>query len=339
MNRIRLGILVSTALLIGLTATAVGAAGGQTVGVATLGRGHPEVAYNRTSDEYLVVWSDGQNLLGQRLFSDSVAPIELAAFTIVSGGVAFEAQPALIYNAYRHEYLVVWSNDQDLVGQRLFESNARPIESIPFRIATGVGPAVSVALAFDAGQNQYLVVWSQGEDLLGQRLWGDSARPIEAFPFTVARNVGIEPNPALAMQPTSGEYLLIWNQGQDLKGQRLHNDTARAIEGLPFTAVYGVGNAVQPALAFDPVTGRDLLIWNQATEIAGQRLYTTGRPVPGLPFASLRGVGFRAGPALAFNTRQTEFLTVWAGPGEPIVASGATILGARLFDTGFAIQP
>jgi hypothetical protein len=326
-------------LTLGLVATSAGAAGGQLVGVATLGRGHPEVAYNGANDEYLVVWSDGQNLLGQRLFSDSAAPIEPAPFTIVSGGVAFEAQPTLVYNRLHRQYLVVWSDGQNLVGQHLFEFNARPIEGVPFRIATGVGPAVAATLAFDANQGQYLVVWSQGEDLLGQRLYGDSARPIEAFPFAVARNVGIEPNPALAAQSTPDEYLLIWNEGQDLKGQRLRGESARAIEGMSFTVVYGVGNAVQPALAVNLITGQNLLIWNRATEIAGQRLYTTGRPVLGLPFTSLRGVGFRAGPALAFNVRRTEFLAIWAGPGEPIVASGATILGARLFDSGFNILP
>jgi len=172
------------------------------------GASDPDVTYNTTNNQYLVVWSaneglggldnDENEVYGQRL-SSTGAQLGANDFRISQmgpdGNGSFDAiSSAVTYNPVANEYLVVWSgddntpplidNEREIFGQRLSVAGVA-IGGDDFRISDmgpngdanfgGFGPDV----AFNPGSNQYLVAW-EGDDnvatvdeefeIFGQRL-------------------------------------------------------------------------------------------------------------------------------------------------------------------------
>lgn len=159
---------------------------------ATADERHPAVAWNRTSNRYLVVWSDGRNdgTSGTDIYGQILGP---AGGTVGSnfrisgpGAEADEGSPAVAWNAKANRYLVVWVDERsaadhgtDIYGQILGPAGGRVGSN--FRVSgpdarlNEYGPAV----AWNGTANQYLVVWDdqrdqtpRGSDIYGQRLTG-----------------------------------------------------------------------------------------------------------------------------------------------------------------------
>ena len=157
----------------------------------------PAVAYNATDNEYLVVWEgdddvDGlvdneYEIFGQRLDATTGAEVGSNDFRISdmggTGDVTYGALlPAVAYNATDNEYLVVWRGDDnagglvngetEIFGQRLDGATGAEVGSNDFRISDmgGTGDAnynvYSAAVAYNAADNEYLVVWT-GDDNVG----------------------------------------------------------------------------------------------------------------------------------------------------------------------------
>jgi hypothetical protein len=174
------------------------------------------VAYNATDDEYLVVWeaddnnlpltNDEYEIFGQ-LLDGSGAEIGANDFRISdmgpNGNTAYDAyNPDVAYNVTENAYLVVWHGDDDtaplvneefeIFGQRLDASGAEL--GADFRISDmgdDAEASASVrdnfvastpAVAFNATDNEYLVVWFGDDDtaplvdneneIFGQRIDG-----------------------------------------------------------------------------------------------------------------------------------------------------------------------
>jgi hypothetical protein len=157
----------------------------------------PDVTYNGGNNEYLVVWSgdddsgtlvdDEFEIFGQRLAAATGTQLGTNDFRISSAGpdgdVLYDArEPAVVYNAADHHYLVVWQADNDLpglaegeseiYGQLLDASTGYETGDNDFRLsdmgADGdpYSDAFAPALAFDSAGHRYLVVW-EGDDASG----------------------------------------------------------------------------------------------------------------------------------------------------------------------------
>ncbi len=158
--------------------------------------GFPIVAYNTTSNEYLVVWQaddtdtpgivDGElEVFGQCLAAATGAEIGANDFRISdageTGNPAFTAtRPAVAYNPTNDEYLVVWQAEDtdttgivdgelEVFGQRLAAATGAEIGVNDFRISDvgGTGfpdfDAFFPDVAYNRTNNEYLVVW-QADD-------------------------------------------------------------------------------------------------------------------------------------------------------------------------------
>ncbi len=154
----------------------------------------PDVAYNATNNEYLVVWEgddnspgliDGANeIFGQRLNAATGAEVGLNDFRISDMGVDSDAlldaeRAAVAWNSVDNVYLVVWSGDDDtaplvngeseIFGQLLAGATGAEVGPNDFRISD-MGPngngsydAIVPDVAFNAANDEFLVVW-QGDD-------------------------------------------------------------------------------------------------------------------------------------------------------------------------------
>lgn len=168
----------------------------------------PDVVYNATNGEYLVVWRGDEDsigigedeIFGQRIIASTGAETGTNDFRIsdmgTEGSSAFDAtDPAVAFNSTDGEYLVVWSgddnvdtvtNEMEIFGQRLTASTGAEVGTNDFRISD-MGPEGDISyeaefpdVAYNSTDNQYLVVWSgddftaplvEGEhEIFGQRL-------------------------------------------------------------------------------------------------------------------------------------------------------------------------
>ncbi len=146
----------------------------------------PDVAYNSTAQEYMVVWSGDEasatqvdeefEIFGRRVMADGTTPA--AEFRISNMGPDADdrwdaMRPAIAYNSYRDCYLVIWTGsdnhyEREIYGQLLGPTGSQRGND-DFRISD-MGPDgdntfyVSFAdITYNSQTDEYLVVWS-GED-------------------------------------------------------------------------------------------------------------------------------------------------------------------------------
>ena len=309
-------------------------------GNASYSARNPAVAYNSTSNQYLVVWYgddddgplvDGEDeIFGQRLDADG-NPVGTNDFRISDmgpdGNTAYDAiTPAVVYNSLTHEYLVVWRGDDntaplvdgeyEIFGQRLHAMGA-PVGTNDFRISR-MGPdgdthyaAHAPAVVYNSTAHQYLVVW----------LGDDNTAPL-----------------------VDGEY--------EIFGQRLNatgapigtNDFRISDMGPDGNANYGT---YAPAVACNSTEDEYLVVWygddntgglvDGEYEIFGQRLSASGAEVGTNDFRlsdmGRDGESYDAQtPAAAYGSWANEYVVVWSGDDDtpPLMYDEYEIFGQRL---------
>lgn len=151
----------------------------------------PDVAYNSTDNEYLVVWRgddlvDNQDeIWGQRISNTGVEiganDFRISNVTSVNAGYD-AATPVISWNSSGNEYLVAWRSDniisgeEEIWGQRI--SNTGTELNTDFRISNlgtdgdGAFDAFDPEITYNATNNEYLVVW-EGDRISGEEeIWG-----------------------------------------------------------------------------------------------------------------------------------------------------------------------
>jgi hypothetical protein len=296
----------------------------------------PAVAYDRTDNQYLVVWNGDDNtpplvdneyeIFGQRVQADGteILPNDFRLSNMgPDGSVSYEARdPAIAYNGTDNEYLVVWQGEDDtwplvmnefeIFGQRV-QADTGSLVGTDIRLSdmgtdglTAYGASNS-AVAYNGADNEYLVVWV-GDDMVdnerevfGQRVNADGTE-IGTNDFRLS-DMGPDGdifhsafNPAVAYNSTNSEYLVVW-WGDDDTGGLVNNEY----------------------------------------EIFGQRLNADGTEVDTNDFrlSDMGPDGDTAyaarNPAAAYNSTNSEYLVVWQGDDNtpPLVDNEVEIFGQR----------
>ncbi len=218
-----------------------------TDGSTTYGPSNPEVVYNNTSNEFLVVWqgddpssADGKfEIYGQRI--NSSGGLAGSSFLIgsMSGDADYDAyDPAVAWNSSSNGYLVVWradndsgslaDNENEIYGRRVTSAGA--VTGAGIRISTmGTdgdtnSSAQSPAIAFNTLDNEYLVVWRGDEnvaplvdgenEIFGQRLSSAGSLTGSRFQISNAGDPGVAAidasSPSVAFDGNNGTYLVTW---------------------------------------------------------------------------------------------------------------------------------
>jgi hypothetical protein len=299
------------------------------------------VAHDSVNNQYLVVWWGSDTTFGEpEIYGqliDAATGGEIGSdFRISDMGppddnAFFGRSPAVAFNSVNKEYLVVWAGDDDtaplvenefeIFGQRVDAATGAEVGANDFRLSDmgtdGLKDfaAFDPAVAYNATNNEYLVVWS-GDDttndeteIFGQRVDAATGVEIGANDFRIS-NMGPDGDanfdailPAVAWNSTNNEYLVVWH-GDD--------DTGELVD--------------------------------QEREIFGQRLSATGAEL-GTDFR-LSDMGpdgntsFNArSPAVAYNSASNEYLVVWSGDDDtvPLVDNETEVFGQRVSATGVEI--
>ncbi len=165
--------------------------------------------------------------------------------------------PDVVYNSEDHRYLVVWSangtTDTFLPGNpeiyaRHMGATNHILSSVVRKLsnsAAGQLPAVDPAVAYNADENEYMVVWSgskgdpftmalKEEEIIGQIL-SKTALPI-GFPEIRVSHMGPildirygARTPDIAYSPAANEYLIVWAGEHDFyQNTEIHGRYVRA---------------------------------------------------------------------------------------------------------------
>jgi len=317
-------------------------------GNANFGAFEPDVAYNSTYNEYLVVWRGDDNtaplvdnefeIFGQRLSADGtqLSPNDFRISDMgTNGSISFGAfEPAVAYNSTNNSYLVVWRGDDnsgalvndefEIFGQRLTADGVE-VGTNDFRLSD-MGPdananfdALEPDVTYNSTDNQYLIVW-RGDD--------DTA-------------------------PLVGNELEVFGQRLGSGGVELGTNDFRISDmGADGNTAFG---AFEPAVAYNSVGNEYFIVWrgdtdtgtlvNNEFEIFGQRLTNLGATTGTNDFrisdmgtnGDRNFAAFR--PAVAYNSASNEYLVVWHGDDNvaPLVDNEREIFGQRISGAGAAL--
>jgi RHS repeat-associated protein len=267
----------------------------------------------------------------------TVTPAQGEASAIATDPAANEEKPVVAYNPVDREYFVVWQayrNGQFDIYARRVSSSGMPLGPT-LAINTADGDQRDPAVAY--GNGEYLVAWTDGLRIVGQRVLpsGD----LEGEAFVIGSSGNANDAPAVDYNPVTGEFLVVWvnntNGENDLWAQRV--STSGQLVGdlilMPMSS-----HQLAPVVAHDQA-GNYLVAfmcdeWPDQYAICVQRVAGSGSLVGsetkiyGAPSNSVN-------PDLAYNPQADEYLVVWReGAGEPTdevyaqrVSSTGAVLG------------
>lgn len=217
----------------------------------------PEIAYNATDNEYLVVWHgqdvniNDEDIYGQRINASTGAEVGTNDFQISSMGSPSTADDALdadvAWNSTNNEYLVVWegrlggdteifgqfvSNTGTLLGSRVQISDMGTSAADP-TLYQGLEPSV----AYNSTDNNFLVTW-RGDDnigglvdgeveVFGQLMDGATRTETGSDDFQISAMFGANGDASrdvlddthVTYNATNNEYFVVWTADNVVDGE------------------------------------------------------------------------------------------------------------------------
>lgn len=243
-------------------------------------------------------------------------------------------QPAVAYNHVHGEYLVVWQNtwpggSRDIYARRV--SDTGQVLSW-FCVTTGLNDRAQPAVAYNASNDEYLVVWMQEAAPDVYEIWG------RIIPWNAP---GVNPDfliiswvnrsfwtPKVAWNSFRNEYLVVWNAfdttigfppgtANDIAGYRMSASGVVQDPGFPLIIAFG-SEPHQVDVAYNVAMDEYFFVFvithTQVTtgnDIYGRRVSWNGTPVnpPGLiPICEIEKN--QNAPAVATNG-QDRYMVVW----------------------------
>ncbi|MBN2677439.1 MAG: hypothetical protein JXR32_05175 [Anaerolineaceae bacterium] len=249
----------------------------------------PVVAYNYIHDEYLVVWhnewEDGRYDIYARRVTGSG---ELLSVFTISTGTYTRFYPAVVYNGVDDEYLVVWMYNINGDGYtyeiwgRTVAWNGASMDP-EFQVITWENRTFWLpSVAWNSKHNQYLVVWEAytvmpfaPSDVASAVFNADGNKISGAI---ITNSFYLE-KMDVAYNVNADEYLLVWNNYDDIAGARLSILGQVITPPGVFTVAGGTNDQESPAVA---TNGRDryFVVWAEDVSgdwnIRGQKLDANG---------------------------------------------------------------
>jgi hypothetical protein len=211
-------------------------------------------------------------------------------------------EPAVAYNPLHDEYLVVWTNvwpggNSDIYARRV----SRTGELLSwFCITTGTESRSWPAVAYNATNDEYLVVWSYEASSMVYDVWGKiipwyGPGTNSEFEIMTWLNRSFW-SPEVAWNSNRNEYLVVWS-------------------------------ALDTTTGFPP---------GQYNDIGGYRLSASGTIYNSETPIIIDNVDLPQQPDLAYNATTDEYLVVWV---RYYAATSYDIYGARVSGEGALVDP
>jgi hypothetical protein len=293
---------------------------------------YPDLTYNPTFRQYLLVWSDSRHtsagkatydIYGLRMGAGGVKAPQ--GEFVIARAVDDQKSPALAYSADSKQYLVVWADkrngeDGDIYGQRVWWPGL--LLGHNFGITSASLSQSYPAVAYNHRYHEYLAVWADerngNADIYGQRYDRDGI-PLGSN-FVVRQEAGDQLHPDVTYNSIDNEYLVVW-----------HDDADDTVEwkilsalgtGLDSGRVYnGVGKGSRPAVAYNSnVSHGDYIVVFDMQEAGGTykvlaaHLDAEGNVAP-VYYSAASSADNLAYPDIVYNDITNEYMVVWQDVG------------------------
>lgn len=250
----------------------------------TTQRCKPDVAYNTTNHNYLIVWEDiitgPQFYVHGRLFTPGGTLGDEVTFN--ESGSSNYVFPAVAYSSTSNEFLVVWAaqpygGNYSILAQRLSNTGVKLGGNYTVDQGHDTTNNYDPDVAYNPSRNEYLIVWTRqspdpidlNRDIFGQILTYDLiplGGQLEIGYFTIEESV-----PAVAAiqtpAPESGRYLVTWevlyDNGDHDIWERIIKGNGSMLEVIGVSASYLDERA--PSVAGNMHSNTFLVLWNSTS--------------------------------------------------------------------------
>jgi hypothetical protein len=258
-------------------------------------RVQPAVAYNASTDEYLVVWMYNANGDGStyEIWGRTIAwngAYQNPPFQIITWPNRTFWTPRVAWNSIRNEYLVVWSahdattlTPTDVAHALLAADGSKLFGTI---ISSAEEPH-QADVTYNVAADEYLVVW--------RRMWAPADGDIRAARIAAGPGVVVDPPGVFTIDApeedqqlpavTTNEqhrYLVVWQHAfpgpccdWDIRGQEL--DVNGNLVGSVFSIASTTDDETSPAVVARPGPVRDYLVTWQRTASTGEEIWAYHR--------------------------------------------------------------
>ena len=212
---------------------------------AANGQYNPSVAYNSSTNQYLVVWQDyisgiSYDICGQLVNANGTLS---GGNFVISYATNDQYNPSVAYNSSTNQYLVVWHDYRsgtnfDIYGQRV-NANGNLLGG-DFAICNETHSQYNPSVAYNSSANQYLVVWHDYRDGTPPDIYGqlvDTNGNLVNINFLIQNNAYVPHAIANTFCPN---YLVaFWDEDSDVYSWTLYGEPCQQ-EAIPTMNEWGM---------------------------------------------------------------------------------------------------
>jgi hypothetical protein len=236
--------------------------------------------------------------------------------------------PAIAYNYQHHEYLVLWFNrwtaNLDIYAQRVSDSGQ--LVGPWFAVSYGVGNRFNPSVAYNATNDEYLVIWSlevasNVYEVWGRRIkWDGSIMYAEFKIFSWANRSFVVPR--VAWNSYRNDYLVVWSAYDtetppfpftDVAGIRVLADGSMPD---PHFIISTLGEPHEVDIVYNVALDGYMVVWVRGGGVSNNDIYGAFLDRYGVmisspgEFAVNSDLSDQATPAVTTN-EQNHYLVVW----------------------------
>ncbi len=252
-------------------------------------RQNPTVAVNTSNGEYLVVWEyeyspTDHDILARRLSSDGTL---IGNEFVIANLTNNESSPAITFNPFYNEYLVVWKQftgseeffQGDILAQRINADGTKNGSS--FVITDQAYDEGAPAVAYNSVNAEYLVVWeSQPLDdynITGQRVASNGG--LLGSDILISNWSYNQRRPKAAYNSQDNQYLVVWEDHHlggapegDIYGQLINNNGSLLGSNFPISWD-GTNSRLNPSVAYSKTGNEYLVVWEYVYSVTDHDIY------------------------------------------------------------------
>ncbi|MNS12988.1 hypothetical protein D3C72_445700 [compost metagenome] len=232
-----------------------------TSALPNVARVKPHLAYGAQAGQYLVVWDEVGDILGQRVNADATPA---GGAIVVSAASGAQSIPRVRYNRAKQEFLAVYTDTGNVSATRI---QADGTTLGPYAVNALAGTQTNAVAQPNADGSKYLVVYDDDSAakarVLGQFLTWDGT--LSGSAFTISNNAAAaQAKPTIGLDTTTGDYLVAWHATEavhKILGRQV--TAAGAMPGAVFTFTSSTGPKGQPRLAYQPWRQKFVVVWSE----------------------------------------------------------------------------
>ncbi|MDQ5823147.1 MAG: S-layer homology domain-containing protein [Chloroflexota bacterium] len=279
----------------------------------------PDIAYNSTANEYLVVWEEASEVYGQRV--SNTGTLTGSAF-MISDNDNSKDRAFVAYGAEDNQYLVVWeeyagTQEYNVRGRRV-SGTGTPQASVIDIASTG-GSEMFPAVSYSPLTKEFLVSYrltaSDINSIKARRVTGTGA--VQTGVINVSASEGAASRSKSAYNTTSNDWLVVWtdtrNGGVDIYAQLV--DSSGSLVGSNYPLTTQESTQELPRIAYSSSASKYLAVWisyeaHTQGDIRAQVISVGGSP-SGNSILVSTGPDRELVPAVSAGAGNTSFLVTF----------------------------